>query len=330
MFERYTANARHTIFFGRSEAIKRGSASIESEHILLALLRDAWLMDNLLSDVSVIELRDEFPAPTVKEEESRTGPDAPLSDESKRVLRNAAEEADVFFDHHIGNEHLLLGLLREKSCSAARMLTRRGLGLESLRSRIKDIPQETRQTNSGEQIARWHSAGIPEGYAWPSLCYNAASETIIVELRGAEKEFRPMRLFMRHKDAEVYQPIGSPAEDISYESPVTCEKQPVVLFNSFSYTKAGAGTWVGVYQFDLAKRDLSISVSKDNFVTPAPYADGLIAGLFALADDARHAYVKAALEIRHEQGTTVDYWLARLDLKTRDLQLVSRPRDVFF
>jgi ATP-dependent Clp protease ATP-binding subunit ClpA len=188
MFERYTENARRTIFFGRWEAIQRDSVFIESDHILLALLRDAWLTSTLLNDISVVELRDEFPAPTLKREESRTEPDAPLTDEAKRVLRNAAQEADVFFDHHIGNEHLLLGLLREKSCSAARMLTRRGLGLESLRSRIKDIPRETRRANSGEQSARWRSAGIPEGYACPRLFYNAACETVVVELQGTGDE----------------------------------------------------------------------------------------------------------------------------------------------
>lgn len=152
MFERYTENARRTIFFGRSEAIERGSAFIESDHILLALLRDAWLNGNLLNDISVAELRDEFPV--LKGEESSAAPDVPLSNESKRVLSYAAEEADVLLDPHIGNEHLLLGLLREKSCSAARMLTQRGLGLESLRSRIKGIPRETRKANSGEQSAR--------------------------------------------------------------------------------------------------------------------------------------------------------------------------------
>jgi ATP-dependent Clp protease ATP-binding subunit ClpA len=126
MFERYTENARRTIFFGRSEAIERGSAFIESDHILLALLRDAWLTGNLLNDISAAALRDEFPA--FKGEESSAAPDVPLSNESKRVLSHAAEEADVLFDSHIGNEHLLLGLLREKSCSAARMLTEEDWG----------------------------------------------------------------------------------------------------------------------------------------------------------------------------------------------------------
>jgi ATP-dependent Clp protease ATP-binding subunit ClpC len=40
MFERYTEGARRTIFFARYEAAQIGPAYIETEHILLGLLRE--------------------------------------------------------------------------------------------------------------------------------------------------------------------------------------------------------------------------------------------------------------------------------------------------
>ena len=40
MFERYTEKARRAIFFARYEASQFGSPSIESEHLLLGLLRE--------------------------------------------------------------------------------------------------------------------------------------------------------------------------------------------------------------------------------------------------------------------------------------------------
>jgi hypothetical protein len=40
MFERYTEKARRTIFFARYEASQFGSPYIETEHILLGLLRE--------------------------------------------------------------------------------------------------------------------------------------------------------------------------------------------------------------------------------------------------------------------------------------------------
>ncbi len=40
MFERYTEQARRVIFFGRYEASQFGSTTIETEHLLLGLLRE--------------------------------------------------------------------------------------------------------------------------------------------------------------------------------------------------------------------------------------------------------------------------------------------------
>ena len=40
MFERYTERARRVIFFARYEASQLGSNSIETEHLLLGLIRE--------------------------------------------------------------------------------------------------------------------------------------------------------------------------------------------------------------------------------------------------------------------------------------------------
>lgn len=47
--------------------------------------------------------------------QTSTSVDSPLSDQAKRVLVYAAEEADRLNHRHIGTEHLLLGLTRDKS-----------------------------------------------------------------------------------------------------------------------------------------------------------------------------------------------------------------------
>jgi ATP-dependent Clp protease ATP-binding subunit ClpC len=40
MFERFTEQARRTLFFARYEASQIGDLSIETEHLLLGLIRD--------------------------------------------------------------------------------------------------------------------------------------------------------------------------------------------------------------------------------------------------------------------------------------------------
>jgi ATP-dependent Clp protease ATP-binding subunit ClpA len=56
MFERYTETARRTIFFGRYEASQFGSPYIETEHLLLGLLReDKALANRFLRSHAAVE-----------------------------------------------------------------------------------------------------------------------------------------------------------------------------------------------------------------------------------------------------------------------------------
>jgi ATP-dependent Clp protease ATP-binding subunit ClpA len=49
MFERYTENARRTIFDAKHEAHRRGHREVKTEHLLLALLQDSDLLDHTLN-----------------------------------------------------------------------------------------------------------------------------------------------------------------------------------------------------------------------------------------------------------------------------------------
>jgi 1-pyrroline-5-carboxylate dehydrogenase len=70
-------------------------------------------------------------------EKVSTSIDLPLSNETKRVLAYAAEEAGELGHKYIGTEHLLLGLLREEKSFAAELLTENGVQLKELREEIR-------------------------------------------------------------------------------------------------------------------------------------------------------------------------------------------------
>jgi ATP-dependent Clp protease ATP-binding subunit ClpC len=79
MFERYTEGARGTVFFARYEAAQIGSAYIETEHILLGLLReDRALFRRLLPDVEYESIRKEVITHTRLEGGKKTAPSADL------------------------------------------------------------------------------------------------------------------------------------------------------------------------------------------------------------------------------------------------------------
>jgi ATP-dependent Clp protease ATP-binding subunit ClpC len=140
MFEKYTERARRTIFFGRFEASQFGSPFIETEHLLLGLLReDKDLTQRFFRSTNVVEsIRKQIEDHTLAEKKPpiSTSVDLPLSNESKRVLAYAAEEAERLSHRHIGCEHLLLGLLREEKSFAAEMLHERGLRISAIREEL--------------------------------------------------------------------------------------------------------------------------------------------------------------------------------------------------
>lgn len=138
MFERYTEKARRVIFFARYEASQYGSMTIEPEHLLLGLFReDHALARRFLTAVGgAPSLRAEIESQITLRQRISTSVDVPLSPECKRILNKAVEEAEQAALKYVGTEHILLGILREQDCLAARLLRRRGLEIDHLREEI--------------------------------------------------------------------------------------------------------------------------------------------------------------------------------------------------
>jgi hypothetical protein len=302
----------------------------------LGLLNDGFLTSFVLQGISVQGIRDDIMATLPRQKEIPTSVDLPLSNDAKQALSYGAEEAERLADRQIRNQHLLLGLMRVEGSYGAQMLRQKGLDPANLRLRIAELQPEEEATIHGAcggAGTLWvpKSPGIPAGYAWPRLLYNPASKTLIFELHGAGKEFLPTRLFLRHKDSEVYEQIGNPAEDVSYESPVTCDKQPIVVFNSLKWDrKRHGGDWAGVCCFDLTTRELTVCVCKETLVVSEPHTRAWVSALIFLSDDGQKLYVNIGIENRSRSGSFVNYYLASLDLADNKLELVSPLRDVFF
>jgi hypothetical protein len=139
VFEQYTEKARRAIFFSRYEASQLGSSYIETEHLLLGLIREGALHDRLSQSPSHVgeSVRKQIESQTPVREKISASVDMPLSLESVRVLAYAFEEASALQHEMIDADHLLLGLLREKGCFAATLLQQRGIDLESYREKVR-------------------------------------------------------------------------------------------------------------------------------------------------------------------------------------------------
>jgi ATP-dependent Clp protease ATP-binding subunit ClpC len=153
VFERYTEKARCVILFAREEAGELGVDNIEAEHVLLGLIREnkevARRIESGGGSEASIRSRIQKHRPAGKKIPGSV--DLPLSQESKRVLAYAAEEAGRLSLRHIGTEHLLLGLLREKKCVAARILGDCHFDLTSLRGELNPFQEDATNARRHEK-----------------------------------------------------------------------------------------------------------------------------------------------------------------------------------
>ena len=145
MFERYTEPARRALFFSRYEASSFGSWSIETEHLLLGVLREGkGIISALLAQAPMefLSVRSELRSRTPEREAVSTSVEIPFSEDIKRVLQHAVAEAERLGHNYIGPEHLLLGLLREQESVAGRMLAEKGVNLTTVRDEVARLTQK--------------------------------------------------------------------------------------------------------------------------------------------------------------------------------------------
>jgi ATP-dependent Clp protease ATP-binding subunit ClpC len=145
VFEKFNEKARRALFFARYEASKLGSRVIESEHILLGVLREGEeTVGELLRrfHVRADDLRREIEGERVFVERISSTAELPLSEESKKILAYAAHEAESMLHPAVGSEHLLVGILRVDGCVAMRILVQHGFDVYSLREEVLSIAKE--------------------------------------------------------------------------------------------------------------------------------------------------------------------------------------------
>jgi ATP-dependent Clp protease ATP-binding subunit ClpA len=139
MFERYDEAARRSLFWARHAASQFGGRSIEPEHLLLGLSRDASVQA-MLAPLPIERLRADLESRIIFGEKVSTSVEMPFSSATQQALGFAVEEADRLLHGHIGTEHLLLGLLREEHSVAASALASQGVSLGEVRRKVQALP----------------------------------------------------------------------------------------------------------------------------------------------------------------------------------------------
>ena len=141
MFKRYTEKAKRAIMIAQEEAVNLNHDYIGTEHILIGLLKEEeGVASQVLKQlgVNVDKVVEEVERLVGKGEYQQVG-EVTFTPRAKKVLELASQEASQLKNNYIGTEHILLGLIKEGSGVAVRILTDLGISLDNVYSEIMKV-----------------------------------------------------------------------------------------------------------------------------------------------------------------------------------------------
>jgi ATP-dependent Clp protease ATP-binding subunit ClpA len=142
VFEGFSTASRQAVFCARWEAGFVGSEIIDSEHLLLGLLRvDPTTLQFIAQPLTLISVREAAVRWRVPGEKLPTSMDLPIGADVKLAFENAASFADVHRSSFVRTEHLLLALMTLTASHVAVILGEADASptrLEQLLSGIQD------------------------------------------------------------------------------------------------------------------------------------------------------------------------------------------------
>jgi len=141
MFKRYTEKAKKVVMIAQEEAINLNHDYIGTEHILIGLIKEEeGVASQVLKQLGVnadkvIEEVEQL----VGKGEYQQVDEIAFTPRSKKVLELASQEATQLKNNYIDTEHILLGLIKERSGVAIRILSDLGVNLDNVYSEIMKI-----------------------------------------------------------------------------------------------------------------------------------------------------------------------------------------------
>lgn len=147
MSERLSSEARVAVGVAHTIARICASQEVETEHLLLAIMREnpAFLNRFLKTKVTGDPMSEVIHENSAKEQDISKLMERAIpkrSAEFERVIAMAEEEAQRAAKEDSGIEHLLLAILREVNSTAAKMLRDRGADLDLIRFQLAAVPHE--------------------------------------------------------------------------------------------------------------------------------------------------------------------------------------------
>ncbi|RPH60690.1 MAG: hypothetical protein EHM89_08485 [Acidobacteria bacterium] len=133
-FERYTEDSRKALFFARFAVSEHGGSRIDSDHLLLGILRAApeALTRFMASGWSLQRMQDRAVALLPPGQRVEESVEIPFSRAAADVIVRASEEAIALTNNEVRPEHLLLVLLNFEETPTGQLLREAGLTRDAI------------------------------------------------------------------------------------------------------------------------------------------------------------------------------------------------------
>jgi len=129
----YTEQAERVLGYAKQAAEHLSHGYIGSEHLLVALLREACVAREILQANGIQEEKlDELIAQLISPQKSDRRKKIQNTPRLTRLLEQAEAEAIRYGNEKVGTEHLLLAILQEEDCIAVRLLNTLGIPTQKL------------------------------------------------------------------------------------------------------------------------------------------------------------------------------------------------------
>ena len=142
MFERFTERAIRIIMAAQEEARRLRHNFVGTEHLLLGMLKEKDPV--VLKTIEALGIDPKVVKQKTEEAAHKRGMldiegEVPFTSDVKKSIELAWDEARQLGHSHVGVEHLFLGLIRESSGVAARILSSLGVSISTAKNKIIGI-----------------------------------------------------------------------------------------------------------------------------------------------------------------------------------------------